>query len=203
MISKKIILVTFLLSSLSIQSFAQVAKSGYFQIKNGFGAKEFSKELSLFKAKAYLIAEVLKINDENVSTQFSVEPLSASSSGQLTTLIFDCPQKNISGLILGFYGDYWDRSGSGVNFTGYLFKFISDDDARKLFQRIDEEIKLNDNFLKDNANNNNIVFKFGDMDVIISRPLGIKMRLLWNGFDSEWEEMAFNRTKRRYDKKSK
>jgi len=68
--------------TLSIASFAQVKQNDY----NLFQAKEFSKEISLFKAKKFLINNVLDI--DNTNTQFEAIPLAAASSGELTTLFY-------------------------------------------------------------------------------------------------------------------
>jgi hypothetical protein len=40
------------------------------------------------------------------------------------------------------------------------------------------------------------------MIVIIYRegPLSGRIRISWNGFDGEWENVAFRRTKRRFEK---
>ena len=65
-------------------------------------SKEFSKDISLFKSKKFLMNNVLKVT-ENI-TEFTITPLAASSSGELTTLIYKCEEKSKKGLILGFYG---------------------------------------------------------------------------------------------------
>ena len=51
-------------------------------------------------------------------------------------------------------------------------------------------------------NENNIYFDYLDMTVIIYRegPLAGRIRIAWNGFDGEWENTAFRRTKRRFEK---
>ena len=59
--------------------------------KNIWFAKEFSKELAMYKAKTFLIKEVLDIK-EDVS-KFEIIPLAASTSGELTTLIY-CMSSN-------------------------------------------------------------------------------------------------------------
>lgn len=46
-------------------------------------------------------------------------------------------------------------------------------------------------------------FKYDDMDVLISGSSSAfcNIRLFWNGFDSTWEKTAFDRSKRRFEKK--
>ena len=68
---------------------------------NIWTAKEFSKEISLFKSKEFLFKNVL--GSSNQVIPFEVIPLAAASSGELTTLLYKCDAKQKEGLILGFY----------------------------------------------------------------------------------------------------
>lgn len=173
------------------------------KIINAIAAKEFNKEVSLYLAKAFLVDEIIKPPQSGASIQFYVDPLAAATSGELTTLIFDCQQMDVKGLILGFYGNYWDINGTGIDFTGYSFKYVPDDVAIKMFDKIDREIEKNEGFLNEDMDNNNICFVYDDITFVITRPAGVrKIRLFWNGFDSEWEETTFRRTVKRYYKKS-
>lgn len=58
---------------------------------NLFQAKEFSKDISLFKAKTFLTHNVLKTSENSI--QFEAIPLAAASSGELTTLLYRHIQK--------------------------------------------------------------------------------------------------------------
>ena len=62
--------------------------------------KEFSKDIALYKAKAYLFMDVLGSTPD--VTKFEVIPLAAASSGELTTLLYKCESKQKEGLVLGF-----------------------------------------------------------------------------------------------------
>ena len=57
-----------------------------------WSAKEFSKDVALFRAKSFLYRNILLVND-NVS-KFELIPLAAASSGELTTLIYKAEDKN-------------------------------------------------------------------------------------------------------------
>ena len=107
--------------------FAQVSTN-----KNIWFAKEFSKELAMYKAKTFLIKEVLDIK-EDVS-KFEIIPLAASTSGELTTLIYKSSEKE--GLILGFFGDYWNDA--GVVYQGYKFLNLNRNDATQFLKKINE-----------------------------------------------------------------
>jgi len=176
----------------------------YSQVKvnsnNIWNAKEFSKEISLFKSKEFLFKTVLGSTAEVVS--FEVIPLAAASSGELTTLLYKCDVKQKEGLILGFYGDYWNEA--GVLYQGYSFKNLEKEKAIEFLNKIVTSIEENKKFLNENGDNNNIFFKYEDMDVLIWTNAGAyTIRIFWQGFDSTWEKTAFERSKRRFEKKIK
>lgn len=178
---------------ISIISFAQIP--GF------YGAKEYSKDISLFKAKTFLTHDVLKTS--GTSIQFEAVPLAAAGSGELTTLLYKCETQHTDGLILGFYGNYWDKS-SGVSYRGYAFKDLPKDKAYDLLDKIETEIEKNKKFLKENNDYNNIVFEFDDLKIMIwTTSGGYMIRVFWNGFDSTWEKTSFGRSKRRFIRKIK
>lgn len=165
---------------------------------NLFQAKEFSKDISLFKAKSFLIHNVLKTSEN--PAQFEAIPLAAASSGELTTLLYRCESQNKEGLILGFYGDYWNEA--GVTFQGYGFKNLTKEQAFEFLNKIESEIEKNQKFLKSNNDNNNIVFEYDDLKIMIWTTSGsYNMRIYWNGFDSTWEKTSYGRSKRRFERK--
>ncbi|PKQ46875.1 hypothetical protein [Confluentibacter flavum] len=179
---------------MSINTFAQIQQNDY----NLFQAKEFSKDISLFKAKTFLIHNVLKTSES--ALQFEAIPLAAASSGEMTTLLYKCESQNKEGLVLGFYGEYWNDA--GVIFQGYGFKNLSKDQAFEFLNKIESEIDKNNKFLKSNNDNNNIVFEYNDLKVVIWTTSGsYLMRIYWNGFDSTWEKTSYERSKRRFERK--
>src|SRR5690554_813641 len=152
---------------------------------NLFQAKEFSKDVSLFKAKSFLIQNVLETSENPI--QFEATPLAAASSGELTTLLYKCPSQDKEGLILGFYGDYWNDA--GFTFQGYGFKNLTKEQAFEFLNKIEAHIDQNQKFLKSNNDNNNIIFEYDDLKIMIwTTSAGYLMRIYWKGFDSTWEK---------------
>lgn len=165
---------------------------------NVFQAKEFSKDVSLYKAKTFLTHTVLKTSEGTVP--FEAIPLAAASSGELTSLLYRCESQNKEGLILGFYGDYWNKA--GVIFQGYGFKNLPKEQAFEFLNKIESEIEKNKKFLKENNDNNNIVFEYDDLKVMIWTTSGSYLiRVYWNEFDSTWEKTSYGRSKRRFERK--
>lgn len=177
-------------------SFSQVAQNQ----NNVFYAKEFSKEISLYKAKSFVIESVL--GDSNSVVSFEIDPLAATSSGELTSLVYNCDKLGKEGLLLGFYGNYWNET--GTVYQGYGFKNLPVDKALELLKKIDEVKSKNASYLSEDSDNNNIYFTFEDMTFLIYESTsGTTIRVFWNTFDAEWQEIAFKRTKRRFEKKVK
>lgn len=184
------LLLILLISSLT---FAQVSESNA-----GIYAKEFSKDIALFKAKAFLFQKILGTGFN--TTSFEAYPLAASSSGELTSLAYRCEEKNKEGLILGFYGDYWNDS--GVVYQGYAFKHFTKEEATEFLSLIETNIEEHKKYLIKDTDNNNIYFSYKNIDVLLWSGIGSsKIRLFWNGFDASWESESFNKTKRRFERK--
>ncbi len=124
--------------------------------------------------------------------RFNIIPLASAKSGELTTLIYRCEELNKSGIILGFYGDYWNES--EVVYQGYSFKNLDKENAFLFLNRIVKAINDNSDFLKKDTDNNNVSFEFEDMKILIYRNDGTyNLRVFWNGFDSTWENIAFKK----------
>ena len=189
---KTLLILSLLLSTLS---FSQVSVN-----KGIYFAKEFSKDVSLYKAKNFVMSEILGIEEK--LTKFEIDPLAAALSGELTTLVYKCEEKEISGLVLGFYGDRWNES--GVSYQAYAFKNLPIKKALQILSQLEKSIENESKFLSQDYDNNNIFFKYEDITFLIYRTNGgPKIRVFWNGFDSEWESTAFGRTKRRFEKSLK
>jgi hypothetical protein len=173
---------------LHFTTFAQVA-----------GGKGFSKEIALYKAKEYVIKSILQDSQDVV--EFEIDPLAASSSGELTSLAYRCDKKNVEGLILGFFGGFWNDS--GTRYLGYAFRNLSKDDALRLFEKIDAALNDHKKYMNNNVYENNIYFDFEDLTFNISSNLnsGYHIRVFWDEYDAEWTTIAFNRTKKRFEKK--
>lgn len=133
--------------------------------------------------------------------RFELEALAASGSGELTSLIYNCPDKNKSGMILGFYNDYWNDN--GVIYQGYKFKNFTEENALKLFNTIDSIGDANSEYLKASPNSANIFFTFEDLTFMFYGGWGplSPIRIFWNGFDVDWEAVAYNRTESRFKEK--
>jgi len=194
----KIKLITLFTILTITKTFSQVTSN---QTNNNIWvAKEFSKDIALYNSKKFLFKNVLGVSPEVV--KFEIIPLAAASSGELTTLLYKCESKQKEGLVLGFYGNYWNEA--GVLYQGFAFKNFEKKQAIEFLSQISDAIQNNIKFLDADSDNNNIYFKFDDIDVLIWSTLdNYTIRLFWSGFDSSWEKTAFNRSKRRFEKKIK
>lgn len=189
---KQLFIITVFCCNLAI---AQIPEnSGY------FFAKEYSKEISLYKAKEFVIDEILKESTDVVL--FQIDPLAATTSGEITSLVYKCKTKNVEGLILGFYGNYWNKS--GVVYQGYAFKNLPKNTAIQLLEKITNIMSEQSEYLGNDPDNNNVYFQFDDLTILIYKTSSeSKMRIFWKEFDAEWTLLAFSKTKRRFEKSFK
>lgn len=191
---KKYLLIL-LSSTLSIAGYSQVANpmpSTFY-----YSAKEFSKDIALFRAKDYVVNNVFTKSDDAV--QFEMDPLAAASSGELTSLVYKSKKLNKEGLILGFYGSKWTESGNV--YQAYAFKDLPSAKAVELLNKIEKVLKENSKYLNSDATSNNVYFSFDDLTCIISFEGQTNIRVFWNNFDATWDIVAFKRTKKRLLKK--
>jgi len=165
--------------------------------KSYISAKEFSKDIALFRAKEFVVNNVF--GPSKAAIQFEIDPLAAASSGELTSLVYRCDELNKEGLILGFFGNA--RTSAGVAYQEYSFKNLPAVNAMELLNKLETVIKDNSKFLNSDSNSNNVYFSYDDLTFIISFDGQTNIRVFWNGFDASWDGTAFKRTKRRLLKK--
>ncbi|SDG71965.1 hypothetical protein SAMN05421827_1106 [Pedobacter terrae] len=162
-----------------------------------FLAKEFSKDIALYRAKDYAVKNVF--GKTNSVIEFEMDPLAATSSGEVTSLVYNCKELKKEGLILGFFGSRWNDA--GVIYQAYAFKDLPASKAIELMNKIESVIKDKSKYLENNANSNNIYFSYDDLTFVITINAYTEIRIFWEGFDASWDGTAFKRTKRRLLKK--
>ena len=163
--------------------------------------KKYDKDVALYRAKGFIAKDILGLEDNY--GKFFIDPLAAASSGELTSVYFQSFDKDIKGLVLGFYDSFWVEKPDS-KFRSYNFKYIEYDKAKKMLNKIESIIEKEKKFLNANDDENNIYFTFDDLLIIIYRKgvLSGRIRVFWGEFDAEWENTAFRRTKRRLEKSS-
>jgi hypothetical protein len=139
-------------------------------------SKDFSKDNVLYKAKAFVMKEVLKGSSE--VSQFQIEPLATTTSKEVTTVIYKCEAKNKEGLLLGFYGDYINEAGI-VN-QGFAFKDLPKTKAVGLLDLITRTIEEKKAYLAKDTDNNNVYFQYDDLMVLIYTSIDTKIRIFWS-----------------------
>jgi len=185
----RLILIILLLLTNSL--FAQVASNA------GVLAKEYSKDVSLYRAKAFIMHHIL--GQTNDALKFDVDPLVASNSGELTTLVYKCDIKSKVGLLLGFNGARWNET--GVVYQEYSFKDLPVKEAKEFCEKVEIALKVNSDYLGKDNDNNNIFFNYNDISILMyNGSYGTKLRVFWNGYDAEWDYSSFTKTVKKLKK---
>ena len=169
----------------------------FFSFSQESGSKIIDKKLALYQVKFFIVENVI---GQNINYgKLIIDPLAAAKSSELTSIFYESVDKNIKGLVLGFY----DISNEyGVPRVIYRFKNLEYNKALELLNKIEKIIKSERNFLTADDNENNIYFNFEDLVVVIYRegPTSGRIRIHWKKLDAEWDNTAFRRTKRRFEK---
>lgn len=166
-------------------------------LNSGMLTKEYSKEVSLYRAKAFIMHRIL--GQTNDVIKFDVDPLVAANSGELTTLVYKCDSKSKVGLLLGFNGARWNEA--GVTYQEYSFKDLPIKEAKEFCEKIEISLKVHSEYLQKDNDNNNIYFNYNDVSMLMyNSGYGTKLRVFWNGFDAEWDYSSFTKTVKRLKK---
>ena len=156
----------------------------------------YSKEVSLYETKQFVIEQILGPSQQPIV--FEVDALSAANSGELTSLVYKCGEKQKEGMVLAFWGNQWNPA--GVQYQAYGFKNFPKEKANELLNKIEAALSSSSKALQDSGNN--VYFQYDDLTFLLYTSTGQNsIRVFWNSFDSEWNIGSFNRTKRRLEKK--
>jgi hypothetical protein len=161
-------------------------------------SKEFNKDQSLYLAKKYVIDEILGKSSETVL--FDADALAATSTLEITSLVFNCVDKGKGGLIFTFWGNFWNDF--GVVYSGYAFKYLSKDSATTLLTKLEKEKEKLFEYSKIIPESDaQTYFTFSDLTFLLKpEKFGASIRIFWKSFDAEWSAEAYNRTKRRMER---
>lgn len=170
----------------------------------GWENKEFSKELSLYYSKKFLVDSVFGHSSNPI--YFETDALAASNSGELTTVTYSCDSLRIKGLLLCFWGNYFNKY--GTRYMGYSFKLLEPSKADKLFSLIESEAKkftkrkFTDRFVGflEKPEKGETCFDFDGMTFLLSGNEDgmITIRIFWNDFDAVWQINAYDKTRKRF-----
>ena len=163
------------------------------------GGQLFSKEITESRVKEFIVSELLELPNKKL-LEVEIDGLTASASGELTTVIYSCKELNKKAMIFGFWNLYVNEF--NVRYKGYAFKHFDFGTANELVNSLDEVLDEKKSIikLKDNQGlSTNAVYKFDDVTFIFYKnELGSNLiRVLWNGFDSEWNQANVKAMSRR------
>jgi hypothetical protein len=96
----KNIILSFLILSYCTCNYGQINTT-----KGGILSQEYSKEITEYKIKEFIVREVLQVPDKQV-IDVEINSLTASKSGELTIVIYNCNALKQRGLVFGFWSEY-------------------------------------------------------------------------------------------------
>ncbi len=169
------------------------------QVNQNRTSSSFNKEVAEYRVKEYLVREVLEIPDKK-TIEISINALTASKSGELTAIIYDCKELGKSGLVFGFWSEYIKETNQ--KYQGFAFKNFEVEKAKDLLDNLDRAVDEKKDILPYGMDDlsKNALFRFEDVIFIFYKDnLDANLiRVLWNGFDLEWNQSNLKTTKRRF-----
>lgn len=184
--------------------FLAVAVVSFGQVTGGGGVlylQPYSSEIAEYKVKEFIVREILMIPDKQ-TFEVEINSFTASTSGELMTVVFNCIQLNKRGLIFGFWNSYLNEF--NIPYSGYAFKYFEFKKAKELLENLDVALVDKKTILsRDNANlSKNAVYKSDDTIFIFhTNEVGTNfIRVMWNGFDAGWNKTGVKTLQKRFDK---
>lgn len=184
--------------------FMAVFTVGFSQSKNERNDFSGSEALNLKKTNQYygkkFLMDLLGHDTNLVYLQVANLTAPLGQRNEIATFVYKCNVKKKAGLVLGL----WDRfiTPESTTYGGYIFKHFNWNEAWEFFSKIDRHLKKWQYYLETNKEAN-IYFDYDDVSIFISKVRdggGIKLRVFYDGFDSEWSIGAYNRTTKRFEK---
>jgi len=167
------------------------------QVSNiGLASQEYSKDITEYVSKEYLITKILKI-PEGMLIGVEIDAITASNSGELSTIVYNCEQLEKRGILLIFWtGDLSYIDGN----RGYGFLHLEYDTAIDLFTKLSTANKHKKSILNQ-GKDWNVVFRWADLHFVfwVDNTMN-KIRVFWNGYDSEWSSSNLKTTAKRFFK---
>lgn len=145
---------------------------------------EYTEEMALYNAKEFVAFNLIDRSSDSI-TRFSLVPLEAAESAEMTTLYFKCESQGKEGLLLGFNGEQAQENGRDREATD--FYYLPKSQAIDLLNRMISLFEKEKDFLSDEKDQNNGMFQFGELKILMYRASNESVRVFWNGFDSNWE----------------
>lgn len=150
--------------------------------KWSYSSKVWSQDVTLNLAKLFLVQNIVSVSENE--ERLVAEAFSASNSGEITAVCYSGDSAKTHGLLLAFYGDYWNEN--GIVFKGFSFKNMDSNHSIKFLQKIVQVSEDHAKFMEKNFDINNMTFQFDDITIIMFVNGNTRLRLIWNGYDSEW-----------------
>jgi hypothetical protein len=162
-------------------------------------SQERCKEITEYYCKQYIVDEILKIPDRQ-SIGVYIYAITAAKSGEITTVLYECPSLNKKGVVFAFWNDY--SNGILPSIKGYGFYNLELEDAKELFNHLESLMDKENKILTEYTGNlayksNDLTFLFYNSgDVLIANPI----RVWYNTFDSNWTQSNLRTTIKRFRK---
>lgn len=171
-------------------------------MQGGILSQSYSKEITQYRVKEFIIREILQVPERKV-IEVEINALTASKSGELTTVIYECKELKKRGLVFSFWNEHVNQY--NLNYKGYAFRNFDFESAKILMDSLESVLDQKKAILAYDNNEDlakNAIFKYEDLIFIFYKDeTGSNLiRVIWNDFDSEWNQSNLKTMRRRFYK---
>ena len=166
-----------------------------------FFRREFNKDIAEQVSKKFVCQKILNI-PEGQLVKVEIDALTASKSGELTTVFYQCDELKKKGLLFVFFNEYANNNNYDQEYLGYSYKNLEENEAEGLMSKVSEIIESKDKIFK--TKYNNAAYYFKDLTFVFAEnALGSDfIKVFYKHYDAWWNDSNFKRTAKRYLKKS-
>ena len=172
--------------------------SSFGQTRGGVLSQEESKKITEYYCKQYIVDEVLKIPDRQ-AVEVYIDAITASTSGEITTVLYECSSLQKKGVVFAFWNDYIDKL---LPYKGFGFCNLEFEKANVLFNDL-VAVLNQENLILSNITGN-LVFKSDDVTLLFSNSGSFiskrTIRVWYDKFDSDWNQANLKTTIKRFRK---
>ncbi len=161
--------------------------------------REYNKDIAILVCRKFVCQQILNIPDGDI-VKVEIDPLTASKSGELTTVYYQCDELKKKGLLFVFYNeDVYSNKG----YNGFSYVNLEESEADELMSNVSKIIETKDAMFK--TQYNHAAYSFKEMTFVFAETeIGRDFIMVYyKDYESWWNDSNFKKVAKRYSSKSK
>ena len=160
--------------------------------------KEYDANYSFDRAKEFVLDSIMGNPGINIKKIY-IDGLPGEKHSELTSLYYNGSEKE--GIVLGIFDKAVNESGLPI--WKHIFINFNREEAIFFFKTVNDIKNRERSYLGDKTKENHIYFKMKDITFLIYSDSGIRMKVFYKGFVSDWKGTSFERMHRSFERRIK